>query len=734
MRLSAPSAADRLVCAAAVALLPAAILPPLVFVALPRLQGLLESDAAAVALFGLLLLLPGLTGLAAARLGLHRIARIDRVRRDGGDQPLAVWRIFGVVLLFGYGFALAVTPPQDSGGRDCLAVASAGLVSGWLLLLLALLRPSPSSLRRHCGIVADAALLSAFLHFGGGVAAAAYPLYLLLILYTGWRFGIGALAAASMLSLLGFGVVIATTDFWRELPVLAAGLIAALAIVPAGAARLLRALADTQQTATAAAALRGRALSAVGGALQQARTAAEPRDETGTGAAAIAALRGRLQDADDLLSVAAGTFAPHLEALDLHALVNEAVAVLRRDTAERGVHLTARIDPALPFQLRGARTQLARLLHNLVGLVLAQAERGSVVLSVDALAATERNVRLRLSVRGSVAPLSIEASGFAIVEQLVALIGGEIETGGDRVSVVVPLPLDPAAEPTILDLADHRALIVSEDGQFAGDLAEPLHDWRADVRWIGGFEVALDYLARDELAGRPILIVDGRTELLPALSFVHRAATAAPAPPFILLVAMPGQAERVAELAEGAVDTFLTAPPSVRLLGNALHALPLDGSAPVAAAAHAADTDPSSRPVVGLVTPITSHPRFAADPIDAVDPMAVESLRGLGGKDGFLDELVETFRDEVRPLMEQIGRTAAAADLAGFYAALDALRRCAGTIGGVRLCEAAKALRGIGGDELRRRGSEHVQRLAAELGRLDGALAELLGAPLARRL
>jgi hypothetical protein len=83
--------------------------------------------------------------------------------------------------------------------------------------------------------------------------------------------------------------------------------------------------------------------------------------------------------------------------------------------------------------------------------------------------------------------------------------------------------------------------------------------------------------------------------------------------------------------------------------------------------------------------------------------------------------------------VQRIADAAAADDPAGFGAVLDALRRCAGNVGGARLCETALALRRAGADELRQYGSDHVRRLNSELARPEASLTELLGAPEARR-
>ena len=725
--------ASRLAFVAAAALLLAAIAPPVAFVAVPSMLTLFEPPLAVDVVVGLLLLMPGLTGLAAARIGLRRIVHTFRARPDS-DHAIAAWRIFGGLFLFGYGFALAL--PRESGTAYPFAVAAVGLVVAWVLLLLTLTHPRSARFRRYCGIATDAALLSAFLHFGGGPAAASFSLYLLLILSSGWRFGFGALTAAAGLSILGFVAVVATTAFWRELPGLAAGSVAILIIVAVGAGAMLRAIAAAQQSGADTAVTRSRLLAAAGDALRQALAAA-PTESTGTTAQE---LRAQLQDVEDLLSVAAGTVTVASEPFDLHALANQTLRALRRNADRQGVRLGVRIDPAVPFQLRGPSRQLGRILHNLVAIALGRGEHGPLRLSIDALAAGGRGLRLRLCLRGGATPPQRDAPGFAVVEQLVELVGGEIEageseSGGWHISVALPMAFDPAS-PGVLDLADRPVLIVSDDSQFAGELAEPLNGWRADVRWIGGYEAALDHLPRFDVGLRPVLIVDARLEPLPALSFVHRTATAPAGAPFILLIAAPDQADRIAELADGAFDNVLAAPVAAALLGNALHALPLsDPMLPRFPTDEVeAPVDSAPRPVSAeaRITPITAHPRFVSDPTEILDVEAVAALRSLDDGD-FLGELIEGFRDEARSIIERAGRAAAQPDLVGFCDALTALRRCAGNVGGFRLGDLARTMRNVSEDELRDQGGDYMHRLAAELARLDTALIELLGAPQARR-
>src|SRR5437763_727528 len=84
--------------------------------------------------------------------------------------------------------------------------------------------------------LAASGLFSAFLHFGGGAVAGWYPLYLLAICYAGFRFGVGALLWTAAGSVLGFAAVVLSSPQWQQQPLLAIGLLLALALLPAVAA------------------------------------------------------------------------------------------------------------------------------------------------------------------------------------------------------------------------------------------------------------------------------------------------------------------------------------------------------------------------------------------------------------------------------------------------------------------------------------------------------------------
>ena len=747
----------------------AGVLPPLAFTTRAAELGVIGAVPVSIALTALLILAPALVGLVTAMFGLQGVQESFRARGDK-EHEQAVSRVFVAALAVVYGFVLQ---GYGDGAATCQVVAALGLAGAWVFLLLTILDPVSSPLRYYVGAVFDAALLAALLHFGAALTAPWFPLYLLVTFYAGFRFGPVALTVASVANLIGFAAVVATTSFWREQALLAGGLVIAMIVLPAYIGRMVREVAQSRAAAAAAQAARTRFLMVISQALRaplDAMIGAAETPEREPEAPSARALLSQVNNILDFSAIEAGAFTPAVEAFDLHALVNETLADRRAEAKARGLPLRVHIDPALPYRLCGWPQQLAQSLDYLVARAIEVTEAGAVRIAVDAGGNAGQRIDLRLTVRDDGPPLSPAdaetmfdpfaagaeqrstagghgAFGLAVVRRLVELMGGRIavDGGGGKggvFTITVPLDVDQPSVDHALDLGRCLVLIATEDSQFASDLAEPLNAWHGDPRWIEGFGATLDFVGQRDSGACTVLIVDARRHALAALSFAHRAISGPAAPSFVLMVAEAAQLDGLVELADGELDGVLAAPLDNRLLANALHALPLwPGASPRPvmvpagavlptvddeAPAHVLDPPiPPEVEPVPQVTPISLHPRFAAD-TPTVDPRAIAALRGLGDGDDFFAEVIESFRFETKEIMNRIVRAAAAGDAAAFARGLHTLRSCAANLGGTRLCELLLAMRDVSQRELREQGSGVVQRLGDELARLDAALVEYL--------
>jgi signal transduction histidine kinase len=749
-----------------------AILPPLAFIVRPGDLGRIGGVPVSIALTALLILAPALVALVTALLGLERLR--DNCRNQGdGEHAQAGLRVVIAALAVAYGVAMTVMMPDEEAAAP-LIVASLGLAGGWLLLLLAVAHPGVSPPRQYMVMLFDAVLISAFLHFGGELAAPWVLIYLLATFQTGLRRGIVALAVSAAANLAGFAVVVATTAYWREQPLLAGGLLAALVALPTYIGRMVHEVAALRETAAAAQAARTRFMVVVSQALRALLDAIAgdggPHSQESEVPAVVPSTRALVSQVSNILDFTAiemGAFTPAIEAFDLHRVIQDTLADRRTEAAAKGLRLRSHIDPTLPYRLCGWPQQLARIVDYLVARAIEVSSEGSVGVKIDAMGGDDRRVRLRLTVRDEGEPLVLPdtgalfdpfavrtggqasgehgAFGLAVVRRLVELMGGEVVSGGRKgagatIAVTVPLGLDAPPVEGALDLERCLVLIATEDSQLASELAEPLNAWNADPRWIDSFENTLGCVDRRDARACSVLIVDGRHRKLAALSFAHRAVTGEAAPSFVLFVAERAQVGGLVELADGELDAVLPAPLDNQLFANALHALPLWHGAParpVIVAARREAPPPEPPPLFDpadvaapapQVTQIAIHPRFAAEaPI--VDPRAVAALRGLDDGGEFLGEVLDSFRTEAREIMLRLIRAAASADSAEFARGLQALRGCAANLGGTRLCEVLLSQREVGAAELREQGSVLVQRLGEELARLDAALAEFAEKP-----
>ncbi|HML11215.1 MAG TPA: hybrid sensor histidine kinase/response regulator, partial [Stellaceae bacterium] len=461
--------------------------------------------------------------------------------------------------------------------------------------------------------ISDVSLLSILLAVGGGLTAALVLVYLYTAISAAEHHGRRMLAAAIGLELVAFAAVIAMTPFWRDRLLLAGGVMLAMALLPAYVGAVMqRLVAERDAAATANMAknrfltaladdLRGplRTIARAGAAID--RTTVEP-DQWDMIARIRLSARAMLLQLDDMLNyvkIDGGTFAPEMRSFDLYRLANGAVQALRASAAERGIALALRIDPQLPYQLRGWPHQLRQILICLITNAIRHSGKGKVRINLDPVELSYSypepdRVTLRLAVASSVADNRLETIdedaddrgrplGLAVVDRLVGLMGGRlaVETDARRglaMAVELPFAIDQASLALPLDLAHLPVLIVTRDAEFVGDLIEPLEAWRADPRWIGAGDQALAYLESfDSGRRRAVLIVDGRGDVLQMLSWAHRASEFhGSEPPYVLFVADEPRIDSVIGLADGELDGILPAPFTANALRSALHALRLE--------------------------------------------------------------------------------------------------------------------------------------------------------------
>jgi len=643
----------------ALALVAAGVLPPIGLAALPGGLSMLGGLSTGIVLIATLLFAPALVGFAVALQGFDAV--VSRLRAAvGGEHRQIIARVLLGAVILAYAFGLRVTLPNDPAVGPTLLIGSLNLAAAWLFLLNVIVEPRPSTVRRYAALIADIALLSILLAVGGSLTAALVAVYLYVAIVNAEHHGPRALIVTVGLEVLAFSAVAATTPFWRERPLLSGGMLGAMVLLPCYVGSVLHRLGAAKIKAESANSAKNRFLASLSDDLSGPlrviartgstldRTAPHPELWDMIARTRLSA-RAMLLQLDDMLNyvqIDDGSLVPQARSFDLHRLVNGAVVALRSVAAERGVSLAPRVDPKLPYQLRGWPHQFRQILVCLITNAIRQVDKAKVRINVDAAELDDERLMLRLVVASFVADRRLETAdeaaidpdddgrhlGLAVADRLVGLMGGRLAAENDKrrglvLTVELPFAIDQALLALPLDLARLPALIVTKDAEFVGDLIEPLEAWRADPRWIGAGDAALLYLDGFETGTRPVVvIVDGRGDVLQALSWAHRAMALPLAEPLhVLFVADEARIDSVIGLADGELAGILPAPFTHAALRGALSALRVEPAdwfltdpLPVLDA-----LVPRPRRVVQEVAPL--NPRPAPPPPAASRAMADES-------------------------------------------------------------------------------------------------------------
>ncbi len=593
---------------------------------------------------------PALAFVIVALKGLGAIAA-ELGARPGGEAQQAIIRVFftGVVLLY-----LAVLAACGVGGDrllPLLAVDVPGMLCAWLLFVHMMAVPQVVTLRRAAALVSDVTFVSVFLHVGDGYAAPWFPIYLWVIFGFGFRFGLRALAASAVLSILGFGAVVLSTPYWQSRPAEAAGVYVALALLPSYAATLVRRLTAAKAAAEEANAAKSRFLAimshelrtplnsfiGMGALFARTNLDAEQRDMLATMRFSAQTLLGLINDLLDLSKLEAGKLKPAVESFALHELLGGVVALLKSQAEAKNLALTLSVDPRLPPVYRGLPLQLRQVLVNLVANAIKFTARGRISLTASYLGQEGAKLRLALAVKDEGVGIPPEAQsrifevftqadetvtrrfggtglGLAICKQLVELMGGTIsvssEAGrGSTFTVELALEPDAAGFARPPDLAGRGLALISPDSEFAATLQARIRAWRGELRWYAEGEAALADLSGEQGGANPAMVLlDGRDNPLAALSLAHRLGKDSAEEHQILFIAPPRGSDAVAGLGAAQLTAVIEAPVSEAQLASVL--LSMLASDP---RAHGIETLPLTEPVASPA----SYPAAPARPAPA---------------------------------------------------------------------------------------------------------------------
>jgi two-component system sensor histidine kinase RpfC len=485
-----------------------------------------------------------------------------------------------------------------------------------LIFLHVLAVRAVSPLRRVLGALADIATLTWVMSFLGERAAALFLVYVWVTLANGFRFGARYLLISLALSVAGFVIVMATSEFWAAHWSVGVGLLIGFIALSLYVRSLVTKLFDALAHAAAANLAKRRFISVVShemrtplnaiigmaDLLRDTTLSREQADMLQTLRGSARVMLGLVEDVLDFSKIEAGKLSLDHSDFDLHALINSTCRILSAQAALKGVEFVVSIMPEVVPNVRGDPHHLRQVLINLAGNAVKFTERGSVTVHVSAQGETSDSVRLKFSIRDTGVGISPEAQqkifesftqadqsttrrfggtglGTTIAKQLVALMGGRLgleSAVGLGSTFWFEIELNKQPERSGIakgELSAARVMLVGFPFAEATKLEESLAAWGGEVVVVESVEDASAKLVSEISLAKPyhsVIVYSGSSEL----GQISRLKRLAPQPLVPTILAAPQQAAipRFEALSAGYAGV-LELPYEKRQLFNILHSV-----------------------------------------------------------------------------------------------------------------------------------------------------------------
>jgi len=445
------------------------------------------------------------TNVSAAVRPLRDLRAALQTRADSEhEQALIRILIAGIVWVY---LRLTYAPAASNGQHQYLILWLLGLDVVFCAVLFGhILRyPAVNRLRRFVGMVNDAGMSTLVMFLTGEAGAAMIGVYLFITFGNGFRYGRAYLFACQALCLAGYASVLFLHDHWQQHQTVGWSLMIAMVVLPVYVSTLLKRIEQARARAEEANKAKSTflanmshemrtPLNGIVGAIELFRTT--PLDTRQTELTrllqhSVGMLRALVDDVLDIEKIEAGRLNVEIADFDLHGALNGLINLMRPHARNKGLTLSALVDPAIDYRLCGDSHHLTQILLNLVSNAIKFTEAGSVEVSVLLKAETPTGFVLRFEVKDSGIGISAEAQariferfvqaddsttrkfggtglGTTIAKQLVELMGGKIGVSsqvghGSTFWFEIPLLRAAASETDPVEIAQTTAVVVAHE-------------------------------------------------------------------------------------------------------------------------------------------------------------------------------------------------------------------------------------------------------------------------------